>query len=78
MGVAAETTNVIANAQRKLDKKNLDRIVANDVSMPGAGFNVDTNIATLITREGMTECSLRTKRELADDILDAVLRIRNA
>lgn len=78
VGFAAETTNVIANAQRKLDKKNLDMIVANDVSMPGAGFNVDTNIATLITREGMTECSLRTKRELADDILDAVLRIRNA
>ena len=78
VGFAAETTNVIANAQRKLDKKNLDMIVANDVSMPGAGFNVDTNIATLITQEGMTECSLRTKRELADDILDAVLRIRNA
>ena len=78
VGFAAETTNVIANAQRKLDKKNLDMIVANDVSKPGAGFNVDTNIATLITREGMTECSLRTKRELADDILDAVLRIRNA
>ena len=77
VGFAAETTNVIANAQRKLDKKNLDMIVANDVSKPGAGFNVDTNIATLITREGMTECSLRTKRELADDILDAVLRIRN-
>ena len=76
VGFAAETTNVIANAQRKLDKKNLDMIVANDVSKPGAGFNVDTNIATLITREGMTECSLRTKRELADDILDAVLRIR--
>ena len=76
VGFAAETTNVIANAQRKLDKKNLDMIVANDVSKPGAGFNVDTNIATLITRQGMTECSLRTKRELADDILDAVLRIR--
>lgn len=77
VGFAAETENLLANAQKKLVKKNLDLIVANDVSQPGAGFNVDTNIATLVTAEGMTECPLRTKKELAGDILDKVLEIRN-
>ncbi len=76
VGFAAETENLIENARRKLEKKNLDLIVANDVSQPGAGFNVDTNIATLITRDGMTEYPLRTKKELAGDILDAVMKLR--
>ena len=57
-------------------KKNADLIVANDVSQPGAGFNVDTNIATLITAAGAKEYPLRTKRALADDILDAVQLLR--
>ena len=78
VGFAAETENLLANARKKLAKKNLDLIVANDVSQPGAGFNVDTNIATLITADGMTEYPLRTKKELAGDILDKVLAIRNA
>jgi len=78
VGFAAETENLLDNARHKLDKKNLDMIVANDVSKPGAGFNVDTNIATLITASGMTECPLRTKKELAQDILDKVMEIRNA
>ncbi|MGN1370117.1 MAG: bifunctional phosphopantothenoylcysteine decarboxylase/phosphopantothenate--cysteine ligase CoaBC [Aristaeellaceae bacterium] len=77
VGFAAETENLLANAHKKLAKKNLDLIVANDVSQPGAGFNVDTNIATLITAEDMTECPLRTKKELAGDILDKVMEIRN-
>jgi len=76
VGFAAETQNLLENAQKKMSKKNLDLIVANDVSQPGAGFNVDTNIATLITRDGMTEYPLRTKRELADDILDKILELR--
>ena len=76
VGFAAETGPKLENAKRKLEKKNLDLVVFNDVSAPGAGFNVDTNIATLVTREGETACPLRTKRELADDILDAVMAIR--
>ena len=76
VGFAAETENLHQNAAKKLAKKNLDLIVANDVSQPGAGFNVDTNIATLITRDGMTECPLRTKKELAQDILDKVMELR--
>lgn len=78
VGFAAETEHLHANARKKLAKKNLDLIVANDVSQPGAGFNVDTNIATLITRDGMIECPLRTKKELAGDILDQVMALRNA
>lgn len=76
VGFAAETGSKLDNARQKLDKKNLDLIVFNDVTAPGAGFNVDTNIATLVTRESETACSLRTKRELADDILDAVMALR--
>lgn len=76
VGFAAETENLLDNARRKLDKKNLDMIVANDVSAPGAGFNVDTNAATLLTRDGMEECPLMSKRELAERILDKVMTLR--
>ena len=68
--------NLLQNAHRKLESKHLDLIVLNDVSQPGAGFNVDTNIATLITPDSQTEYPLRTKKQLAEDILDAVLDIR--
>lgn len=76
VGFAAETEHVLENAQRKLDKKNLDLIVANDVTAPGAGFNVDTNIAALITRGGVMERPLQSKRALAEDILDQVMVLR--
>ena len=76
VGFAAETEHVLSNARAKLQKKNLDLIIANDVSQPGAGFNVDTNIATLITADGTRAYPLRTKRALADDILDAVQALR--
>lgn len=78
VGFAAETENLLDNARRKLDKKNLDMIVANDVSKPGAGFNVDTNIAALITRDGLTDCPLQSKAELAETILDKVMELRKA
>ena len=76
VGFAAETDHVLDNAKAKLKKKNLDMIVANDVTKPGAGFNVDTNIATLITQEGTDEQPMQTKRQLADIILDRVLQLR--
>jgi phosphopantothenoylcysteine decarboxylase/phosphopantothenate--cysteine ligase len=76
VGFAAETDHVQKNAVSKLKKKNLDMIVANDVTVPGAGFNVDTNIATLITKEGSDAQPLQTKRQLADVILDKILEIR--
>ncbi len=70
---AAETDNLLLNAQQKLFKKNADIVVANDVTEPGAGFNSDTNIATLLYADGRMEClPMMDKRELADVILDAV------
>ena len=60
----------------KREKKKLDMIVANDVTRPGAGFGTDTNIATLITRSGMLERPLQSKRALAEDILDQILKLR--
>lgn len=76
VGFAAETENLLENARRKLDKKNLDMIVANDVTRPGAGFNVDTNIATLITRSDVVECPLQSKAAMAETILDQVVQLR--
>ena len=78
IGFAAETEHLLENAEKKLAKKNLDMIVANDVTREGAGFNVDTNIATLITREGQTEMPLQSKRSLAEAILDKALALYSA
>ena len=76
IGFAAETRDTLVNAREKRIRKNLDMIVANDVTLPGAGFGTDTNIATLITEAGETECPLMTKRELAERILDEALTVR--
>ena len=76
VGFAAETNNVIENAQGKLKRKSLDLIVANDVTRAGAGFDVDTNIVMLIDGEGMKELPMMTKREVADGILDRVAELR--
>lgn len=76
VGFAAETQNVLANAQSKLEKKNLDLIVANDVTAEGAGFGVDTNIVTLISKDGSTALPKMSKREVADQILDKALTLR--
>lgn len=76
VGFAAETNDVLEHAKGKLVKKNLDMIVANDVTAPGAGFDVDTNIITLITQEGMNALPLMSKAEAANEILSAVLTLR--
>lgn len=76
VGFAAETQNVLANAQSKLEKKNLDLIVANDVTAEGAGFGVDTNIVTLISRNDSTPLPKMSKREVADRILDKAFSLR--
>ena len=76
VGFAAETNDVYAHAQGKLVKKNLDMIVANDVTRPGAGFDVNTNIVTLITKDDVTELPLLEKSEVADRILDAIVKLR--
>ena len=73
VGFAAETEDVLGHARTKLAAKNLDWIVANDVSAEGAGFDGDTNIVTLLARDGReVSLPLLTKREVAEQILDAV------
>ncbi|MEO6334885.1 MAG: bifunctional phosphopantothenoylcysteine decarboxylase/phosphopantothenate--cysteine ligase CoaBC [Pyrinomonadaceae bacterium] len=80
VGFAAETNDVIEYARSKMKKKNLDIVVANDITRAGAGFNTDTNIATIMTptTEDAAELPMMSKRELADKILDEVVRIRKA
>jgi phosphopantothenoylcysteine decarboxylase/phosphopantothenate--cysteine ligase len=77
VGFAAETENVAENARKKLTQKNADLIVANDVTVEGAGFDYDTNIVTLFSRDGRDLALPRmSKAEVADKILDEALRLR--
>ncbi|MFN0138581.1 MAG: bifunctional phosphopantothenoylcysteine decarboxylase/phosphopantothenate--cysteine ligase CoaBC [Pyrinomonadaceae bacterium] len=76
VGFAAETNDVAAYARSKMQKKGLDMVVANDITKDGAGFNTDTNIATIMTATSERELPLMSKRELADKILDEVVRLR--
>lgn len=74
VGFAAETNNLIENAKKKLITKNLDFIVANDVSQEGAGFATDTNIVTLIDKDGTTKSlPLMSKEDVATAIIDKVV-----
>ena len=76
IGFAAETENVTNYARSKLEKKNLDMVVANDITQTGAGFNTDTNVATILTNANKIELPLMSKREMADEILDEVVKLR--
>jgi phosphopantothenoylcysteine decarboxylase/phosphopantothenate--cysteine ligase len=60
-----------------MERKNLDMVIANDITKKGAGFNTDTNIATIITAESEKSLPLMSKRDLADKILDEIVRLRN-
>jgi len=76
VGFAAESEDVVANARQKLEKKQLDIIIANDITDASSGFGVDTNKVTLISRDGKVESlPLLTKREVADKILDKVVKL---
>jgi len=72
VGFAAETSDVVARAREKRARKNVDLIVANDVSRSDAGFDVDTNAVTLVTAEGVEEVPLQSKTAVAARILDRV------
>ncbi len=76
-GFSMETENMVENSKKKLEKKHLDLIAANNVKVAGAGFGVDTNILTLITHDGMTELPLMSKDAAADALLDAILERMN-
>jgi len=76
VGFAAESQNIVANAKQKLERKQLDLIVANDITDPSSGFGADTNKVTLIDKQGNVEdLPLLTKREVADRILDRVVSL---
>ena len=70
IGFAAETDDLITNAKTKLDKKNLDYIIANDLTKWGAGFDVDTNVASIISKDKIINLDIMPKSELANKILD--------
>lgn len=71
-GFSMETENMLENSRKKLEKKHLDMIVANNLKVPGAGFGVDTNVVTLITPEGTKELPQMSKDEVAAEILDEI------
>ncbi|MGI9103452.1 MAG: bifunctional phosphopantothenoylcysteine decarboxylase/phosphopantothenate--cysteine ligase CoaBC [Terriglobales bacterium] len=76
IGFAAETENVLENARKKLLAKKLDAIVANDVSRPGIGMDSDRNAVTVITADEVLDVPEAPKREVAQRILDAIVRLR--
>jgi len=77
VGFAAETDNVLANAERKLAEKHLDLMVANDVAAADTGFAVDTNAVTIIDRSGHhATVPLMSKDDVADRIIDRVVAVR--
>jgi len=79
VGFAAETEDLVQNARRKLEEKNLDLVVANDVTLPGAGFAGDSNAVVLLRRDGSrVDVPLASKRAVAERILDEVSALRGA
>jgi phosphopantothenoylcysteine decarboxylase / phosphopantothenate---cysteine ligase len=76
VGFAAETENVLENARQKLVAKNLDAIVVNDVSREGLGFDSDRNAVTIISHERVIEIPETTKWEVAQRVLDQIVRLR--
>ena len=75
-GFSMETEHMVENSRAKLEKKNLDLIAANNVKEQGAGFAVDTNVLTLISKEKEKQLPLMSKEEAADALLDEILTLR--
>lgn len=73
-GFSMETQNMVENSRKKLEKKQVDMIAANNLKVEGAGFGVDTNLLTLITKDGLDELPLVTKEAAADLLLDRILK----
>ena len=76
VGFAAETTDVLANARKKLESKALDAIVLNDVSQPGIGFDSERNAVTILTHAGAETVPETSKWEVAHRVLDAVVKLK--
>lgn len=76
-GFSMETQNMLENSRAKLEKKNLDMIIANNLKVAGAGFGTDTNIVTMITKEEEIELPIMSKAEVAHEILNKILNFKN-
>ena len=75
-GFSMETRDMIENSRKKLDRKHLDMIAANNLKVAGAGFGVDTNVVTILTADGIQELPLMGKDQVAAKLLDAILERR--
>lgn len=73
-GFSMETENMLENSSAKLEKKNVDMIVANNLKVAGAGFGTDTNVVTLIKKDGVTELPIMSKEDVANAIFDVILK----
>ncbi len=77
-GFSMETDRLLENSKKKLEEKNLDLVVANNLKVAGAGFGVDTNVVTLIARDAVQELPLMSKDEVAHRLLDSLLSLRSS
>ncbi len=75
-GFSMETQNMLENSRTKLEKKNLDMIIANNLKVAGAGFGVDTNVVTMITKDQEIELDIMSKAEVAGAILNKILELK--
>ena len=75
-GFSMETEHMLENSKAKLEKKNLDMIIANNVKVKGAGFGTDTNVVTLITKDEIKELPIMSKEDVADEIFNNILANR--
>lgn len=76
-GFSMETENMLENSRKKLEKKNLDLIVANNLRQSGAGFGTDTNIVTLLSKEETLQLPIMSKENVAEELLDYIMSHRN-
>lgn len=75
-GFSMETEHLVEHSRAKLERKNLDMIVANNLKTKGAGFGTDTNVVTLITKDSLTELPIMQKEEVARQLIDTILELR--
>lgn len=75
-GFSMETQNILENSRVKLDKKNIDMVVANNLKIAGSGFGTDTNVVTMISKEEEIQLELLSKAEVAHKILDEILKLK--
>ena len=73
-GFSMETEHMLENSRAKLEKKNIDMIVANNLKQEGAGFGTDTNVVTFLTRDETVELPIMSKEEVADRLLDHIMK----